>query len=173
MFEPTHLPGLLVHRPRQHRDNRGGFARLWSEESFAASGATFQPAHISVSSNIVAGTLRGLHWQAAPFGETKLVRVARGRVFDVAVDMRPNSATRFRHFGIELDADSQTGLLIPAGFAHGFITLLDRTDVLYCIDGPYTPDAALGARYDDPALNIAWPHAPSVVAERDLAWPPL
>jgi dTDP-4-dehydrorhamnose 3,5-epimerase len=173
MFEPTHLPGLLVHRPRQHRDNRGGFARLWSEESFAASGATFQPAHISVSSNIVAGTLRGLHWQAAPFGETKLVRVARGRVFDVAVDMRPNSPTRLQHFGIELDADSQTGLLIPAGFAHGFVTLLDRTDVLYCIDGVYAPDMALGARYDDPALNISWPRSPSVVADRDLAWPAL
>ena len=133
----------------------------------------FTPTQIVASSNTLAGTLRGLHWQTAPFAETKLVRVTQGRVFDVAVDLRPDSPTRLQHFGLELDAESQTGLLIPAGFAHGFITLLDRTDVLYCIDAPYAPDMALGARYDDPALNISWPRTPSVVADRDLAWPAL
>jgi dTDP-4-dehydrorhamnose 3,5-epimerase len=173
IFEPTPLPGLLVVRPEKHADRRGFFARLWCEQEFAAAGVPFRPQQISVSSSTVAGTLRGLHWQAPPHGEIKLVRVISGQVFDVAVDLRPGSSTRCQWFGLELDADNCTALLIPAGFAHGFITLTDGTELLYCIDAAYAPAASCGARYDDPMFGIVWPRPPAVIDARDLNWPPL
>jgi len=173
IFEATPLPGLTVVRPQRHGDSRGFFARLWCAEEFAAAGHPFRPVQISASWNATAGTLRGLHWQAAPHGEAKLVRAASGRVFDVAVDLRDGSATRLGWFGIELDAAAHTALLIPDGFAHGFITLTDDAELLYAIDTAYVPGVACGARYDDPAIGIAWPRAPAVVAEKDLAWPAL
>jgi dTDP-4-dehydrorhamnose 3,5-epimerase len=173
IFEPTPIPGLTVVRATKHADPRGFFARLWCAEDFAAAGHPFRPAQISTSHNTATHTLRGLHWQADPHGETKLVRAARGRAFDVAVDLRPDSPTRNAWFGLELSADTHTALLIPAGFAHGFLTLEPDTELLYLIDIPYIPNAARGARYDEPAFAIAWPHPPSVIAERDLAWPSL
>ncbi|MGE0420583.1 MAG: dTDP-4-dehydrorhamnose 3,5-epimerase family protein [Acetobacteraceae bacterium] len=171
IFEATPLPGLIVVRPRRHEDVRGGFARLWCEASFAAAGLPFRPTQISVSTNRVAGTLRGLHWQAPPHGETKLVRASCGAVFDVAVDLRPDSPTHRRWFGLTLTAAGQDALLIPAGFAHGFLTLTNDAEVIYAIDVPFTPTAARGLRYDDPALGIAWPRTPVVIADKDLAWP--
>ncbi len=173
IFEPTPLPGLLLVRPRRHQDVRGGFSRLWCETAFAAAGVPFRPSQISVSTNRIAGTLRGLHWQAAPHGETKLVRASRGTIFDVAVDLRADSPGFRRWFGLELTAAAQDALLVPPGFAHGFITLSDGAEVTYAIDVPFAPSAARGARYDDPALGIVWPRAPAVISERDLAWPAL
>jgi dTDP-4-dehydrorhamnose 3,5-epimerase len=173
IFEATPLEGLLVVRAEKHADARGFFARMWCADSFAAHGIDFVPSQISVSFNAIAGTLRGLHWQAAPHGETKLVRATQGRVWDVAVDLRPGSPTRHAWFGLELDAAAHTALLIPAGFAHGFVSLTDAAELLYCIDVAYAPEAARGARYDDPALGIAWPRPPSVIGERDLHWPAL
>jgi len=167
------LPGLVVVRPEKHGDGRGFFARLWCEEEFTAAGHRFRPVQISASYNAAAGTLRGLHWQAAPHGEAKLVRAAAGRVFDVAVDLRENSPTRLGWFAIELDAAAHTALLIPDGFAHGFITLTEGAELLYAIDTAYVPGVARGARYDDPAIGIAWPRAPAVIADKDLAWPAL
>jgi dTDP-4-dehydrorhamnose 3,5-epimerase len=160
-------------RPDKHRDTRGFFARLWCEDSFAAAGIDFRPSQISVSFNQGAGTLRGLHWQDPPHAETKLVRASAGRLFDVAVDLRPGSATKGRWYGVTLDAQDHTALLIPAGFAHGFVTLDDATEVTYCIDAPFAPAAARGARYDDPSIAIAWPRPPAVISDRDLAWPAL
>jgi len=171
IFEPTGLAGLCVVRPVKRADSRGFFARLWCAEAFAAAGLDFVPRQISASFNREAGTLRGLHWQAAPHGETKLVRATRGRIWDVAVDLRAGSPTRWAWFGLELHAPEHVALLIPPGFAHGFVTLSDDAEVLYCIDTPYVPQAACGARYDDPAFGVGWPRAPAVVADRDLQWP--
>jgi len=172
-IEPTPLEGLLVIRPTPVGDARGHFVRLWCAEEFARAGLAFRPVQISASFNHRAGTLRGMHWQADPHAETKLVRASRGRVFDVAVDLRRDSATYRRWFGIELRADTVDAVLIPAGFAHGFVTLTDDAEVTYCIDTAYAPRAARGVRFDDPALGIEWPVAPSVLSDRDLAWPPL
>ncbi len=167
IFEPTPLAGLFVVRPAKHADDRGFFTRLWSVEDFAAVG--FMPTQISASFNHAALTLRGMHWQAAPHGETKLVRATAGRVFDVAVDLR-DGPTRHRWFGCVLDASEHNALLIPPGFAHGFLTLTEGAEILYAIDTPYAPGAARGARWDDPAFAIDWPGVPSVMAERDRAW---
>jgi dTDP-4-dehydrorhamnose 3,5-epimerase len=173
IFSPTPLAGLYVVASPRAADARGHFGRLWCADSFARSNRPFAPTQISTSFNHSRGTLRGLHWQEAPHGETKLVRAIAGRVFDVAVDLRPDSPTRLRSFAIELAADEPTALLIPPGFAHGFLTLTDGAELLYMIDTPYAPEAARGARFDDPALDIVWPHAPTVIGERDLAFPPL
>ena len=173
IFAPTPLAGLTIIRPEKHADPRGFFARLWGADEFATAGHPFRPVQISASYNAAAFTLRGLHWQSPPHGEAKLVRAARGRVFDVAVDLRAGSPTRLGWFGIELDADAHTALLIPDGFAHGFLTLTDGAELLYAIDTAYVPGVGQGARYDDPAIGIAWPHSPAVIAERDLAWPAL
>jgi dTDP-4-dehydrorhamnose 3,5-epimerase len=171
IFEATPLEGLLLVRPTKHADARGFFARLWSADDFAAAGHPFAPSQISASFNHAVHTLRGLHWQADPHGETKLVRATAGRVFDVAVDLRPGSATRHRWFGCVLDAAAHNALLIPPGFAHGFLSLTDGAEVQYAIDSPHTPHAARGARWDDPAFAIAWPAAPLVIATRDRDWP--
>lgn len=169
IFEATPLAGLFVVRPARQSDARGFFARLWSAQDFAAAGHPFAPTEISASFNHAAHTLRGMHWQADPHGETKLVRATAGRVFDVAVDLRPGP-TRHRWFGCVLDAAAHNALLIPPGFAHGFLTLTDAAEVLYAIDTPYTPAAARGARWDDPAFAIDWPAAPAVIAARDRDW---
>jgi dTDP-4-dehydrorhamnose 3,5-epimerase len=172
-LEPTGLAGLFVVRPETHADSRGGFARLFCAEEFTRAGSDFLPRQISVSVNRMAGTLRGLHWQSAPHAETKLVSVSRGRIWDVAVDLRAHSPTRLAWFGLELDAANHLALLIPPGCAHGFVTLTDDTELLYCIDEAYHPEAAQGARYDDAAVGITWPCVPAVMAERDLGWPSL
>lgn len=172
-FEATPLPGVLLVRGEPHPDERGSFARTWCADEFRAAGVPFVPTQMSVSSSRRAGTLRGLHWQQAPQAETKLVRVTRGRVWDVAVDLRAGSSTWGHWFGTELDASGLAALLIPPGFAHGLVTLADDTDVLYAIDVAHAPASARGARWDDPALRIAWPRPPAIVSDRDLAWPPL
>jgi dTDP-4-dehydrorhamnose 3,5-epimerase len=172
IFEATPLEGVLIVKPEKRHDERGYFSRLWCDREFPeAGGVAFVPRQISASYNAAAGTLRGMHWQAEPYGEAKLVRATRGAVFDVAVDLRPESATRFKWFGAILDEENQVGLLIPAGFAHGFITLAEASEVLYLIDMPFQPEASRGARYDDPAFGVQWPCAPTVVSARDLSFP--
>jgi dTDP-4-dehydrorhamnose 3,5-epimerase len=173
IFEATPLAGLMVVRAEKRVDARGFFARVWCEEEFRAAGVGFVPRQVSVSFNQAAGTLRGMHWQAAPFGETKLVRATAGRVWDVVVDVREGSATRLGWFGLELDAREHVGILIPPGFAHGFLTLSEGAELQYMIDTPYAPEAARGARFDDPAVGIVWPGVPVVMAERDLGFPAL
>ena len=112
-----------------------------------------------------------MHWQAEPYAEAKLVRVTSGHAYDVAVDIRPDSRTRWKWFGFHLRADSHVALFIPKGFAHGFVTLSEATEILYVIDQPYHAEAACGARFDDPVFSIAWPREPQVISDRDRSWP--
>lgn len=171
ILAPTPLEGLLVAEVQPVGDERGFFARTWAVEGIGSVVPGFAPVQSSVSFSHRAGTLRGLHWQEAPHGETKLVRVTQGAVFDVAVDLRPGSPTRGRWFGTELSAANRRSMLVPRGFAHGLLTLADATEVLYVMDAPHSPAAARGARYDDPGFAIDWPTVPSVIGERDLGWP--
>ena len=169
-FELTEVPGVIRVLPQRIADERGFFARLFCPEEFAAAGCAFSPVQMSLSRNRAAHTLRGLHFQAPPFAEGKLVRAVRGAIHDVVVDLRPESPGYRRWTAATLSAENGEALLIPQGCAHGFLTLEDETDVLYQIDRLYTPGHARGVRYDDPALDIAWPAAPRVIAAADLAW---
>lgn len=171
IFENTPLPGVLRVRLQPHADARGFFARLYCPKEFADAGLDFAPVQISLSRNAAAFTLRGLHHQAPPHAEAKLVRVTRGAAFDVALDLRPDSPTYRRWHGLRLDAVEGDALLIPPGCAHGFLTLEPDTDVLYQIDRLHEPGHARGVRWDDPKICVAWPHPPAVIGAADLAWP--
>lgn len=170
-FVPTEIAGVVVVEAEPHTDDRGAFARLHCPEEFAAAGVAFEPAQTSISRNPTAGTLRGLHYQPAPNAETKLVRATRGRVFDVAVDLRRDSATYRRWTGTELSAANLRGLFIPQGVAHGFLTLEPDTDVLYQIAPAFRPGHEAGVRWDDPTFGIDWPGSPVLISERDASYP--
>ena len=171
-FVETELGGVFVVELEEHVDERGSFARTWCREEMAAAGLTSDLAQCSLSRNRRAGTLRGLHFQRPPHEEAKLVRCTRGAIFDVAVDLRPGSATLGRWVGVELDPDNSRGLYVPEGCAHGFQTLVDDTDVAYMISVPYAPEAATGVRWDDPRLGIAWPEvAERTISPRDRSLP--
>jgi dTDP-4-dehydrorhamnose 3,5-epimerase len=170
-FTQTPLPGVVVVDIEPHGDDRGLFARLQCPDEFAAARIPFAPAQTSLSRNPTAGTLRGLHYQPAPFAEAKLVRAVRGRMFDVAVDLRPGSPTFRRWVGEELSADNARALFVPEGVAHGFLTLEPDTDVLYQISPKFAPGHEAGARWDDPAFGIAWPAKPQLISERDATYP--
>jgi dTDP-4-dehydrorhamnose 3,5-epimerase len=170
-FTRTHIAGVVVVDLEPAADDRGFFARLHCPDEFAEKGYPFTPAQTSLSRNHAALTLRGLHYQTGADGEAKLVRVVRGRAFDVAVDLRPDSPTHHRWTTVELSAENGKAILFPPGVAHGFLTLEPDTDVLYQIDQPYRPGRELGARWDDPAFAITWPAPPQVISERDAAYP--
>jgi dTDP-4-dehydrorhamnose 3,5-epimerase len=170
-FQATEIPGVLVVEAEPRADERGSFARLHCPDEFAAAGHAFTPAQTSLSRNPTAGTLRGLHYQPAPHAETKLVRCVRGRIFDVAIDLRPESPTHRRWIGVELSADNLRALYVPEGVAHGFLTLEPDCDVLYQIAPKHQPGHEAGVRWDDPAFGIAWPRAPVLISERDAAYP--
>ena len=172
-FAPTALQGVARVSLDRFADDRGFFARLYDPQEFAAAGFPFAPLQTSLSRNDAAFTLRGLHFQAPPREEAKLVRVVRGAAFDVVVDLRRDSPTYKGWIAATLSAENGEALLIPAGCAHGFLTLEDATDMLYQIDRLYVPGHARGLRYDDPAIGVAWPAAPRVIAPADLAWPGL
>ena len=170
-FVPTPIAGMARVEAEPHADDRGLFARLHCPEEFAAAGIAFAPAQTSISRNPKAGTLRGMHYQAAPHAETKLVRVTRGRVFDVAVDLRPASPTYRQWTGAELSAENLVGLFIPEGIAHGFLTLEPDSDVVYQIAPAYRPGHDAGVRWNDPAFGIEWPAQPQLISERDASYP--
>ena len=170
-FTQTDIDGVLIVDATPHTDARGSFARLHCPDEFAAAGAAFEPVQTSVSRNPTSGTLRGMHYQNAPFAETKLVRASRGRVFDVAIDLRPTSTTYLRWTGAELSAENLRGLFIPEGVAHGFLTLEPDTDVLYQIGPAFVAGQEAGVRWDDPAFGIAWPAPPVLISERDRTYP--
>jgi dTDP-4-dehydrorhamnose 3,5-epimerase len=170
-FAPTPIAGVVIVDVEARNDDRGAFARLQCPEEFAAAGHPFTPVQTSLSRNPTAGTLRGMHHQPAPFAETKLVRSVRGRIFDVALDLRPDSATYRQWTSAELSADNARALLIPEGVAHGFLTLEPDTDVLYQISPAFQPGHEAGVRWDDPAFAIAWPMAPTLISERDATYP--
>lgn len=168
IFEPTPLDGAYTIVPEPVSDNRGFFARLYCEKTFADRGLNPHLDQISMSHNVRAGTVRGLHLQRPPVAERKLVRVTAGAVFDVIVDVRAGSATYGQWFGTELSAANRKMLYIPAGFAHGFQTLSADTDVTYHISAPYVPDLADGILWNDPVLGIRWPSPEATaVSDRD------
>ncbi|HVT06329.1 MAG TPA: dTDP-4-dehydrorhamnose 3,5-epimerase [Polyangia bacterium] len=172
-FRPTPLPGAVLVEQQRHEDDRGFFARTYCDDEFAAAGLpTTWPQH-NVSHNARAGTLRGMHYNAAPHQEAKLVRCVTGAVWDAIVDLRPGSPTHLQWFGVELSSEAGNALYVPEGFAHGFITLQDRTDVFYLMGKKYQGSVARGFRWDDPRVGIVWPAAPVVIAERDRTYPDL
>jgi dTDP-4-dehydrorhamnose 3,5-epimerase len=172
IFSETPLSGAFLIEIEPKADARGFFARTLCRDEFARHGLDGAFAQQSVSWNPYAGTLRGLHYQAAPHEEDKLVRVTRGAIFDVIVDLRLGSPTFAKWHGVELSADNHRQLYIPKGLAHGFQTLVSETEVLYHMTVPFHPDAPRGIRWDDPALGIEWPASQSrQISERDQALP--
>lgn len=170
-FTPLELEGAWRVDAEPIRDDRGFFARTFCAETFAARGLAGVFAQASVSSNRRAGTLRGMHHADPP--ERKLVRPTRGAIHDVLVDLRPGSPTFRRWVAVELRAEEHSAVYVPGGLAHGFLTLCDDTEVEYLIDRPYDAAAGRGFRWDDPAVGIRWPSAPTVMSERDRTWPGL
>ncbi|MDP6980826.1 MAG: dTDP-4-dehydrorhamnose 3,5-epimerase [Myxococcota bacterium] len=173
IFEETKLQGAYVIDVEPHRDERGFFARSFCAEEFGAHGLIDHFAQSNVSFNARKGTLRGMHWQIAPHREVKLVRCTAGSIYDVIVDVREGSATLGQWFGVELSADNRRMLYIPEGFAHGFLSTADASEVFYQMSHPHAPRAARGFRYDDPAVAIAWPGEVVVISQRDQGYAPL
>ncbi len=171
-LRPLDLEGLFVIEPDPIADNRGFFARCYSADVLKSAGLVCDFPEWSLSYNKRRGTLRGLHWQAAPHEETKLVQCIRGAIFDVAVDVRPSSSTRGRWIGVELSAENRSLFYIPAGFAHGFQTLTDDAELYYHISEPFRPEASRGVRWNDPDIAIDWPAAHKLtMSERDKGLP--
>jgi dTDP-4-dehydrorhamnose 3,5-epimerase len=170
-FVPIPLGGAYVIELERNVDGRGFFARSWSAEEFEARGLTSNLAQCSISFNTRKGTLRGLHYQIEPYPETKLVRCSAGAVFDVLVDLRRESPTHRKWFGVELNAENRKMVYIPKGFAHGFQTLVDNTEIFYQISESYRVEASRGARWNDPAFAIDWPIANPILSERDRTFP--
>jgi dTDP-4-dehydrorhamnose 3,5-epimerase len=170
-FEETRLRGAYLVRLERIVDDRGYFARSWCAAEFADRGLTASVSQMNVACNPKKGTLRGLHYQQPPHAEAKLVRCTKGAIWDVIVDIRLGSPTRGQWFGAELTADNADMLFSPEGFAHGYQTLLDDTEVSYLTSVPYAPSAASGVRYDDPSFRIDWPLPPRCVSKADQNWP--
>jgi dTDP-4-dehydrorhamnose 3,5-epimerase len=166
-FVPTTVAGAFVVEIDAHADHRGMFARTFCADTFAALGLAASYPQCNVSQNHRRGTLRGLHYQADPKAEAKLVRATRGRVFDVAVDLRRGSTSYLRWAAVELDAAQHNAFYIPAGCAHGFLTLTDDCELFYQMSEVYAPETQRGVRFDDPTLAIAWPFAPTVISAHD------
>jgi dTDP-4-dehydrorhamnose 3,5-epimerase len=167
----TVLRDVLVLEVEPIADERGLFARTWDRAELVSRGLNADVDQVSVAYNEVAGTLRGLHFQAAPHDEAKTVRCTAGAIFDVAVDLRDGSPTRLRWVGVELSATNRRSLFVPEGCAHGYVTLTDGAEVEYKISTPYLPDAARGYRWDDPTLGIEWPVHVTRISDRDAALP--
>jgi dTDP-4-dehydrorhamnose 3,5-epimerase len=171
IFTESVLAGAYVVEMERLEDDRGFFARSYCAEEFAARGLPAAMPQCSVSFNSRRATLRGLHYQADPHAEDKLVRCTAGAIFDVIVDLRPGSASRGRWLGVELTADNRRSLFVPRGFAHGFITLTDGSEILYMMSVPYAPGFSRGVRWNDPAIGIEWPLEPKHMTDRDAAHP--
>ena len=170
-FLPTSIDGVKLIELDAVEDERGFFARSYCEAEFADAGVKFQPRQMNISHNRHALTLRGLHYQAEPHAESKLVQCVRGRVFDVAVDLRPRSSTYKRWTGVELSAGSPRLLFIPEGCAHGFLTLEADSGLVYVMGTAFVPESGRGVRWDDPAFAIEWPAVPRIISPRDAHFP--
>jgi dTDP-4-dehydrorhamnose 3,5-epimerase len=171
IFTETELKGAFLIDLDRKKDPRGFFARSWCVEEAKSYGLNPRVVQCNVSFNTCRGTLRGLHWQAAPRAEAKLVRVTCGAIFDVICDLRLESPTFKRHLAVELTAENGRALYIPEGFAHGFQTLADGTEVFYQMSETFSPEHARGLRWNDPAFGVRWPIHPPIVSDRDNAWP--
>jgi dTDP-4-dehydrorhamnose 3,5-epimerase len=171
IFQETKLLGVFEVLPEPKSDERGLFARSWCSKEFDSHGLSTKLAQCSVSFNTQKGTLRGLHYQDAPYGEVKLVRCTRGAIYDVVVDLRPQSKTFRRWAAVVMTSEKRNSLYIPEGCAHGFLTLEDATEVFYQISEFYHPELSRGVRWDDPAFQITWPDKVQVISERDRTYP--
>lgn len=169
-FTELSLSGAYLLELEPHADERGFFARTYAEEEFAAHGLPTHFPHCNLSRNRRAGTLRGMHYAVAPSQESKVVRCVSGAIYDVIVDLRPQSASYRGWVHAELTAENGRALFVPAGFAHGFLTLADDTDVLYQMGDVFRPQTARGFRWNDPHFSIAWPHPVSVISQRDESY---
>ena len=167
----TKVAGAFLIEPEPVADERGFFARAWDRAELEARGLDAGLAQCSISFSHRRGTLRGLHYQAAPHQEVKLIRCTQGAIWDVALDLRPDSPTYGAWFGTELSAANRSMLYIPRGCAHGQLTLTDSTEVFYQISAPYAPEAARGVRFDDPAFGIEWPIEVEIINDRDRNYP--
>jgi dTDP-4-dehydrorhamnose 3,5-epimerase len=170
-FRETPLAGAYVVELEPSADDRGFFARAYCDAEFAAHGLPSRWPQCNLSRNTRARTLRGLHYNAAPHSEAKLVRCVRGAAWDVIVDLRAGSPTRLQWFGVELTAEAGNAVYVPQGFVHGFVTLRDDSDVFYQMGASYVPNAARGLRWNDPRFGITWPVEPAVISERDRTYP--
>ncbi|HEY8293681.1 MAG TPA: dTDP-4-dehydrorhamnose 3,5-epimerase [Thermomicrobiales bacterium] len=170
-FTETKIKGAYILDAERLADERGFFARTWARDEFVAHGLNPDLAQCNVSYNHHKGTVRGMHWQAPPHAETKLVRCTQGGIYDVIVDLRADSPTYRQSVGVELTAENRRALYIPEGCAHGFQTLEDASEVFYMITAFYAPAAARGMRWDDPAIAVIWPLPITVIAERDRTYP--
>jgi dTDP-4-dehydrorhamnose 3,5-epimerase len=171
IFHPTRLAGVFEIEVSRHADDRGFFARTWCKEEFEEACLSPDLVQCSISFNRERGTLRGMHYQASPFAEDKLVRCTTGAIYDVALDLRLNSPTFRQWFGVVLSAENHRSLYVPKGCAHGFLTLSDGSEVFYQMSAGYCPDAARGVRWNDPAFRIEWPVEVRVISERDRDLP--
>jgi dTDP-4-dehydrorhamnose 3,5-epimerase len=170
-FEPTPLPGAWLITPERISDERGFFARTYCRREFAERGLNPDVAQRNVSYSGRRGTLRGMHFQRPPHAEAKLIRCVAGAIWDVILDLRPDSSAYRRHFGVRLDPAEDRMLYVPEGFAHGFLTLEDDTTVDYQMSQFYSPSHGAGVRWNDSAFAIAWPFEPTVMADRDRNYP--
>lgn len=170
LFHKTNIDGVFLIDLEARGDDRGFFARSYCREEFVAQGidGSFVQENISLSHS--RGTLRGMHYQVTPHAEDKLVNCVSGELFDVALDMRPASSTYLKWQGFSLTAENRKKLFIPKGVAHGFQTLVDETEIRYLVSSFYAPDAERGVRWDDPAIGIEWPLAPTVLSDKDKDW---
>jgi dTDP-4-dehydrorhamnose 3,5-epimerase len=170
-FSPTSLAGAYIIEPERLQDDRGFFARAWCRREFGALGLDGELVQANVGFNHKRGTLRGMHFQVAPHQEAKLVKCTRGVLWDVIVDLRADSPTRCKWIGVELTEDNHKMIYVPAGFAHGYQTLADDSELTYYTTAFFAPDAARGVRFDDPAFAIAWPLEVRTISARDRSWP--
>jgi dTDP-4-dehydrorhamnose 3,5-epimerase len=171
ILSATPVKGAFLVELDRREDERGFFARTWCQREAAAHGLNPRVVQCSVSVSLLAGTVRGMHYQAAPHEEARLVRCTRGAIYDVIIDLRPDSPSYFQHWATTLTADNRRALYVPEGVAHGFQTLEDQTEVFYQMSAFYAPDAARGVRWDNAAFGIRWPLPVSCVSERDRAFP--
>ncbi len=172
IFSETRIKGIYLLQPKRFEDERGFFAPSFSAREFAARGLASNFVETNISYSRTRGTLRGMHYQAAPFGQAKLVRCTRGVVFDVAVDLRPSSPTYREWLGVELSAENRSMLYLPGDCAHGFQTLTDDTEVFYMVSQVYEPASGRGFRWNDPAFKIEWPDVKErIVLQRDREYP--
>ena len=170
-FTETALAGAWVIDPNQHIDDRGRFMRAWCTREFAEHGLDFFPVQANMGFSVRKGTVRGMHYQEAPALEAKLVRCTRGAIFDVALDLRPESPSYGEWYGVELSPENGRMLYVPEHCAHGYQTLQDCTEIYYMTSGFYTPSSVRGVRFDDPAFSIQWPLVATVVSDQDRNWP--
>jgi len=171
IFRETILKGAFVIEMEKFEDKRGFFARAWCQKEVEANGLVSRVVQTNISFNKKRGTLRGMHYQVAPYEQIKLVRCTRGVIYDVIIDLRPDSPTFRKWTGVELTAENYTMLYVPENFAHGFQTLEDNTEVTYQVSQFYSPESERGVRYDDPVFQVAWPLPVEVISEKDIAWP--